>query len=50
MLLANIATNVGNSLQLMLTGMVGIFVVMGVLIGVIKLLNVTTADTENDDE
>lgn len=37
--------NLGNALLLMLLGMVGIFVVMVIIMGVVVLLNKTTSDS-----
>lgn len=43
--------NLGNALWLMLLGMVGIFVVMAIILGVVVLLNKTTSeDKENKDK
>lgn len=39
--------NVGKALMLMLSGMVGIFIVMVVILGVVVLLNKTTGDHTN---
>jgi Na+-transporting methylmalonyl-CoA/oxaloacetate decarboxylase gamma subunit len=37
-------TNVGNALALMLMGMAGIFIVMGIILAVVVLLNKATND------
>ena len=37
-------TNVGNALALMLMGMAGIFIVMGIILAVVVLLNMATND------
>lgn len=39
--------NLGSALWLMLLGMIGIFVVMAIIFGVVVLLNKTTSENKN---
>ena len=45
-----ISENIDNALILMAAGMLGIFVVMGILLGAIVLLNKATKDTDGQSE
>lgn len=46
----NGTSNLGNALLLMLLGMVGIFLVMGIILGVVVLLNKVSADSDKEKD